>query len=720
MPNTRRRRGCHDVIRDIRRRRERGVVVTHDDPLVAVQDAFSRNVIVATVLRRLDRAHLNTLEDAVVVQEWASQFHCPKCDEDEALQDDHIRHHLRHWLIGAGTPVKVPAPAAPVRANLRFAADLLGLSRDERALLLFLLAANHGGRLREVLDAFGEVSLSSAATILAAATGLPVAKVLQALRRDGRLVASGLVSLEVDRSALCTKVYLKPQLLELLLIPGLDRERFVRAFLEPAPPPTLDRAAYADQESVEVAIGLLRGALRSGARGVNVLLHGPTGVGKSELARLFAQELGVQLYAVGRADDLGDSATPMERLTSLRLALQVAPRQQAVLLFDELEDLFRWDLDLMSASRAGPAMSKQWFGALLEETGTPIVWCTNRVDGMDPAFLRRFTYAIELKAPGARQRADALARHAGDDLPRPAVEAIAQRFDASPAQLGAAVRGARLLSADGRADRASVERVLAPVHRLVSGSDARLKPIFEPGAFRLDALHCAEDLTALADQVASFRDGPGPGVSLCLYGPPGTGKSEFVKFLAWRCDRPLVYRRVSDLVSCYVGQTERNIARAFEEARLDGAVLLFDEADSFLRDRKGAVRSWEVTEVNEFLQQLEAFPGIVACTTNLWRDIDEAALRRFVFKLELKFPTAAQTVRLFESFFPAAYQTAGEPSVAAALRSLPNLAPGDFAAVARRVRALRAEPAMAKLVRMLGGEVAVKREAPARSVGFGP
>lgn len=718
MPSPRRRRGCSSVFRDIRRRRQGTATVTPDDPLIAVQDAFARNVVVGTVLRRLERLHLNTLEDAAVVQEWAARFTCPKCEEDADLQGDHIRHHLRHWLVASGTPAKVPAPAAPVRANLRFASDLLGLSRDERAILLFLLAANHGGRLREVLDTFGELTLSSAAGILAAATGLPLARILKALRSDGRLLASGLVVLDQDRASLASKVYLKPQLLELLLIPGLDRERFIRAFLEPAAPPTLDRAAYADQTSFEVALQLLRGALRTGARGVNILLWGPTGVGKSELARLFGQALGAPLYAVGRSDDAGDSATPMERLTSLRLALQVVP-QQALLFFDEMEDLFRWDLDLMSASRAGPTMSKQWFGSLLEENGAPIIWCTNRVDGVDPAFLRRFSYAIELKSPGARQRADALARHAGDDLARPEVDAIAQRFDASPAQLGTAVRGARLLSLEGRAGRGAVEQVLAPVHRLVSGTDARLKPVFEPGGFRLDALHCGEDLTALAEQLAAFRDGPGPGVSLCLYGPPGTGKSEYVKYLAWRCDRPLVYRRVSDLVSCYVGQTERNIARAFDEARLDGAVLLFDEADSFLRDRKSAVRSWEVTEVNEFLQQLEAFPGIVACTTNLWRDIDEAALRRFVFKLELRYPAPAQVVRLFEAFFPEAFRAASEASVEAALHCFTTLAPGDFAAVARRVRALRADPDLAALTQMLAGEVAVKREAPVRSVGFG-
>jgi transitional endoplasmic reticulum ATPase len=166
-----------------------------------------------------------------------------------------------------------------------------------------------------------------------------------------------------------------------------------------------------------------------------------------------------------------------------------------------------------------------------------------------------------------------------------------------------------------------------------------------------------------------------------------------------------------------VGQTERNIAGAFEEARQDGSILLFDEADSFLRDRRGAVRSWEVTEVNEFLQQLESFPGIVACTTNLWRDIDEAALRRFVFKLEFLFPIPEQTTALFRAFFPVAFEAAGDAAVLAAMRALPTLTPGDFAAVARRVRAVRGPSDFDPLVRMLGAEVSVKRPA-SRAVGF--
>lgn len=695
-------------------------VIPDDDPIQAAEKGYARNIFVATSLRCLEPRTLGNLEDADIAQEWAHETRCSRCEkEEELLVSDHIRRHLRAWLITHGKPGRVVPPSAPVRSNFRFVADLLWLPKDEAAVLQFLVVLQRSERLQEVAHSLGDLTFSEALKVVGAATRLPYPRVAACFAPTSRLLQTGIAVVESNKCQLASKFQTKEQLLDLLFLPSLDRDAFVRAFLEPASGSTLDRSDFADGEAVRMACDLIGAAVRTGARGVNLLFHGPTGVGKTELARLLGKESGLQVLAVGKADSAGGSATPSERLSSLRLALQLAPHGQSILLFDELEDLFRWDLDLLTASRAAPQMSKQWFSALLEENAIPIVWCTNRIEGIDPAFLRRFTYAVELKAPGARQRAKVLARHLGEGSPlAPAdVEAIAQRFEASPAQFATAVRGARLVGPGGVPDRATLERLLAPVHKAITGMDATLRPVFEPDGYRLDALHCAEDLTALAEEVARFTPGPGPGLSFCFYGPPGTGKSEYVKYLAWRSGRPLVYRRVSDLVSCYVGQTERNIAAAFEEARQDGSILLFDEADSFLRDRKGAVRSWEVTEVNEFLQQLESFPGIVACTTNLWRDIDEAALRRFVFKLEFLFSTAEQATALFRAFFPAAFEAAGEAAVLAAISGLPNLTPGDFAAVVRRVRAVRGPHDFEPLVRMLGAEVSVKRAAP-RAVGF--
>jgi hypothetical protein len=180
-------------------------------------------------------------------------------------------------------------------------------------------------------------------------------------------------------------------------------------------------------------------------------------------------------------------------------------------------------------------------------------------------------------------------------------------------------------------------------------------------------------------------------------------------------DRPLVVRRGSDLLSCWVGDTERNIATAFAEAREEQALLLLDEADSFLQDRRTAGHSWEVTQTNELLQQLEVFPGVVACTTNLFRNLDQAALRRFTFKVPFDFLRPAQAEALFHSVLVSLGGEGQAP--AGALARLAILTPGDFAAVARRLRALDEPVSVERLLAELGAELRVKELPPAR-IGF--
>lgn len=70
---------------------------------------------------------------------------------------------------------------------------------------------------------------------------------------------------------------------------------------------------------------------------------------------------------------------------------------------------------------------------------------------------------------------------------------------------------------------------------------------------------------------------------------------------------------------------------------IDDSVLLLDEADSFLRDRTSAQRSWEVTQVNELLTQMERFEGLFICSNNLIDRLDSASIRRFDFKIMLSY-----------------------------------------------------------------------------------
>ena len=112
---------------------------------------------------------------------------------------------------------------------------------------------------------------------------------------------------------------------------------------------------------------------------------------------------------------------------------------------------------------------------------------------------------------------------------------------------------------------------------------------------------------------------------LLLIGAPGTGKSAFGRYLAEALDRPLMMRRASDILSPYVGVAERNMAQMFRDAPKKMQFCYLDEADTFLRDRNGATRSWEISEVNEMLTQMESFDGIFIASTNLMGSLDAAA-----------------------------------------------------------------------------------------------
>jgi SpoVK/Ycf46/Vps4 family AAA+-type ATPase len=207
--------------------------------------------------------------------------------------------------------------------------------------------------------------------------------------------------------------------------------------------------------------------------------------------------------------------------------------------------------------------------------------------------------------------------------------------------------------------------------------------------------------------------------TLCFYGPPGTGKSALAGHLATQLDRPLMVRRASDLLSMWVGQTEQLIARMFEEARDENAVLLIDEADSFLASRADAVRSWEVTQVNEMLSQIEHFEGLLICTTNRLDHMDPATLRRFVHKVGFNYLQPAQRNAMFFSefgnwFAPQAHAAA----VAAALDGLSNLAPGDFATVRRRFDASGQDLALDEVLQALRSECELKPDRQRQRVGF--
>ncbi len=649
--------------------------------------------------------------DVLVGRCWESdavRSGVPLPPPDERCEPPNVRRALQLYRRQAPPTAPVAPGPVPLGRNLALVARLLALGDTEQSLLQFFIVLKRSAELRAIIDLLGEVSTPDFVDLVSAVTCVSAAAARRAFGRQGNLVRMGLLTVSLDCEDPSSKVALDTQLLDLLFLPRLDRRRVFERYVPSARPPSLEWEDFGTVHGqAELVRDLLRAALAHRQKGVNVLLHGATGTGKSELCRLLARELGVPLYAVGVTDNEGASPMWSERLTSLKLANQLAGKDRALLLFDEIEDLFDWRYFASAGGRANNSMSKIWFNEILETNPCPTFWVTNRLDGIDEAYLRRFSSSLELKPAGARQRERVLRRHLGEQRWKDEeVRAVAERYEVAPGQIASAVSSARLLEHEPA--RATVEKLLAPMQKLLTRCDPTLVRRFQPESYRLDAVACRQPLAPLVDRLAEWKPGEG-GLSLCLYGPPGTGKSELVKYLAWRMGRRVVHKRVSDILSKWVGEAEKNIAQAFDEAREDDAVLLFDEADSFLRDRREAVRSWEVSLVNEFLQQLEAFEGVVACTTNLWHEIDQAALRRFVFKLELGYLSGGQSRLLFRELF--GQQAPNE------LDRLSTLTPGDFAAVRRRVRALGGAPPPAELLRELAAEVKAKG-VPARAVGF--
>ena len=169
--------------------------------------------------------------------------------------------------------------------------------------------------------------------------------------------------------------------------------------------------------------------------------------------------------------------------------------------------------------------------------------------------------------------------------------------------------------------------------------------------------------------------------SLCLYGAPGTGKSAYARYLAAQMGIDVIMKRGSDLFSKWVGESEQAISQAFREAEEQGAMLVFDEADSFLQNRQNMHESWQISQVNEMLTWMESTSIPFVCTTNLMSSLDKAALRRFIFKVKYDYLLPQQVELAFEQFF-------GEkPRVP--LDYLTQIAPGDFAVVRKKATILK-------------------------------
>ncbi len=598
--------------------------------------------------------------------------------------------------------------------NLDKLGDLLGLNQVEQQVLGLALVLHSHEALEETTDALGNLNSTNLAVAVAALLKIRRPLIAQALGANGMLGRSGL--LRVSRgypATLKNKVEPLEGLVDRMFEPHQEAEQLVDQYFHRASPGTLYPSDYPHiLRQYRLLNRYLRKAVNHGLKGVNILLYGPAGTGKSELARTIATDCGLELYEVSFVDIDGDPVHRSIRVRSYGLSQYTLARHgRALVLFDEIEDVF--DDDYVGVLNKS-AYQKVWFNRLLEENPVPAIWITNDVNSLDPAHIRRFDVVVELGVPPRRVRRKIMQKHLGKlSVSDGWINSLSENEDLAPAVVARSAKVAQVVGGNQNETEQNLQVLLRETLGAM-GMNNRIATAKEPLIpYSLEFLNADVDLHELVEGLRRHRS-----ARICLYGVSGSGKSAFVRHLAHKLDMPLLVRRASDLLGPYVGETEQALAQMFRSAADDGAMLLLDEADSFFRERQGADHRWEATQVNELLTQMEDFEGIFVCSTNLMETFDQASLRRFDLKIKFDYLSPVQAWTLFQQVIRTQDQGLLDAGWHAQLARLSSLTPGDFAVVVRRNRLAAGPLTPQRLLEELAREASLKDRSHSKAIGF--
>ena len=517
-------------------------------------------------------------------------------------------------------------------------------------------------------------------------SGLPPKAIAERLVPGARLLRSGLIGDDRDGE------YQADGLLKRLCRVHMEeREDLLRWLM-----PEAERSAleWHDFDHLGPLRDLAESVLMAG-QPTSIMLYGEPGTGKSEFARVLAQKVGRGAVFAGLTDAVGSEPERSERLSHLQtLRVLCASSKDRVIVVDEADDV-------LAIGRHKDA-SKQWVNRLVEAPEVPTIWIVNDPDMLDETIVRRMALAICFSRPPlvVRQR---IAHRAAEEHNLVLSPTEAQSIAALPANPAVVASGLRTAQMSGGGAVVAAQAISSVIQAMGQSPspERRGSTVYDPALSTADV-----DLALLSHQLTSARQ---RSWSLLFAGPSGTGKSAFARHLAAQMGIEIEERRGSDLLGSFVGETERNIAGAFTRAADRGAMLLIDEADSFLFRRESGQRSWEVGMVNEMLRQMEDLRSPFVATTNLADNLDPAMQRRFTIRATFKAMTAPQARRLFRAQFGQDWPL-GQP--------VPEgQTPGDFAVVAHRASLLgEARPEV--ILRWLRDEIEARGGQCGGPVGF--
>lgn len=395
-------------------------------------------------------------------------------------------------------------------------------------------------------------------------------------------------------------------------------------------------------------------------RGLTLLFSGPSGTGKTLLAQAMASHMKVPLLNLA-ASDLPEK----EGVDAvLRELFSEATMRNALVLIDECEALLgKQDKRKAAAFKA------------IEDYNGVLVLTTNHPNLLDDALDRRIIYSLPFEVPDSELRRQIWEVHLPPEVPLAPdidLDILASRYDFT----GGTIKNAILVAVNKAISRHSSEPTVT-FKDLNDGCITQLKYALEELTTRTTTHMRLKDIVLppdtkkrVGDIVAAIRNQSlvlntwgfgrklvtGKGITVLFDGPPGTGKTFCSEIIAGEFDRPLYRVNLPEVVSKWVGETEKHISQIFEQARISHAMLLFDEADALFGSRSSEVKSatdrHANMEVNLLLQEIERFPGICILTTNFYGALDRALTRRIQFRVTFEEPDAPQRTLIWRTLIP--------------------------------------------------------------------
>ncbi len=307
------------------------------------------------------------------------------------------------------------------------------------------------------------------------------------------------------------------------------------------------------------------------------------------------------------------------------------------------------------------------------------ILATNLPHMVDEALMRRLLVRVHFPEPDRDARAEIWRHHLppraeiGDDVD---VDVLAGKHECTGGYIKNAILTAvaAAVQRDPESHRLTMqvlEDAIEDQLRLPTGDQhrvvrptARLEDLVLPKALLCqvqELLDAARNRRLVLERWGIGRHlSRGRGVAALFHGEPGTGKTLCAEVVARELNRPLLICDLGELRSKWVGETEKNLTAIFQQARQQGAVLLFDEADALLTRRgEGHASRHDDSAVNLLLQLVERHEGVVLLTTNLVDRLDPALERRLAFRLRFPLPDAALRARIWRGLLPNTVPTGG-------------------------------------------------------------